>query len=102
VENPDILTTIAQSARRPRLLIGFAAETDDVVANAVAKRARKGVDWIIANDVSANEIGESVMGGDRNRIHLINEAGIEDWPEMTKNEVGARLAARIAQELGAA
>jgi len=97
VENPDILTTIAQSAQRPRLLIGFAAETDDVVANAVAKRARKGVDWIIANDVSGD-----VMGGERNRVHLIDQAGVEDWPEMTKNEVGARLAARIAQELGAA
>ncbi|HMH64118.1 MAG TPA: bifunctional phosphopantothenoylcysteine decarboxylase/phosphopantothenate--cysteine ligase CoaBC [Rhizomicrobium sp.] len=94
VENPDILATIAQSAHRPRLLIGFAAETDDVVANAVAKRARKGADWIIANDVSGD-----VMGGDRNRIHLISEAGTEDWPDMTKSEVGAQLAARIAQKL---
>jgi phosphopantothenoylcysteine decarboxylase/phosphopantothenate--cysteine ligase len=91
------LTTIAQSAQRPRLLIGFAAETDDVVANAVAKRARKGVDWIIANDVSGD-----VMGGERNRVHLIDEAGAQDWPEMTKNEVGTRLAARIAEKLGAA
>ena len=99
VENPDILATLAQSARRPRLLIGFAAETDDVVQNAVAKRARKGADWIIANDVSANDMGESVMGGDQNRIHLVSETGVEDWPEMTKNEVGARLAALIAQEL---
>ncbi len=97
VENPDILTTIAQSAQRPRLLIGFAAETDDVVANAVAKRARKGVDWIIANDVSGD-----VMGGDRNRVHLISEAGTEDWPDMTKMEVGTRLAVRIADKLGAA
>ena len=94
VENPDILATLAQSARRPRLVIGFAAETDDVVQNAIAKRARKGADWIIANDVSGD-----VMGGDRNRVHLISEAGIEDWPEMTKSEVGARLAARIAKEL---
>ena len=99
VENPDILASIAQSAHRPRLLIGFAAETDDVVANAVAKRARKGADWIIANDVSANDIGESVMGGERNRIHLISESGTEDWPEMTKTEVGTRLAARIAEKL---
>ena len=97
VENPDILATIADGPQRPRLLIGFAAETDDVVQNAVAKRARKGADWIIANDVSGD-----VMGGDRNRIHLINETGVEDWPEMTKNEVGTRLAVRIAQELGAA
>jgi len=94
VENPDILATLAQSARRPRLVIGFAAETDDVVQNAVAKRARKGADWIIANDVSGD-----VMGGDKNRVHLISEAGIEDWPEMTKSDVGARLAARIAKEL---
>ena len=97
VENPDILASIAQGAQRPRLLIGFAAETDDVVANAVAKRARKGADWIIANDVSGD-----VMGGDRNRVHLISEAGTEDWPEMTKREVGTRLAARIAEKLGAA
>jgi phosphopantothenoylcysteine decarboxylase/phosphopantothenate--cysteine ligase len=94
VENPDILASIAQSAQRPRLLIGFAAETDDVVQNAIAKRQRKGADWIIANDVSGD-----VMGGDRNRIHLISETGTEDWPEMTKNEVGAQLAVRIAQKL---
>ena len=94
VENPDILATIAQSARRPRLVIGFAAETDDVVQNAMAKRGRKGADWIIANDVSGD-----VMGGDRNLVHLISEAGIENWPEMTKGEVGARLAARIAEAL---
>jgi phosphopantothenoylcysteine decarboxylase/phosphopantothenate--cysteine ligase len=94
VENPDILATIAQSAQRPRLLIGFAAETDDVVANAIAKRARKGADWIIANDVSGD-----VMGGERNHIHLISESGTEDWPEMTKAEVGTQLAARIAEKL---
>ncbi|HEX4178091.1 MAG TPA: bifunctional phosphopantothenoylcysteine decarboxylase/phosphopantothenate--cysteine ligase CoaBC [Rhizomicrobium sp.] len=99
VENPDILATLAHGARRPRLVVGFAAETDDVLSNAVAKRARKGADWIIANDVSANEIGESVMGGDRNRIHLISETGIEDWPDMTKTEVGTRLAQRIAEKL---
>ena len=94
VENPDILATIAQSARRPRLVVGFAAETDDVLANAIAKRARKGADWIIANDVSGD-----VMGGDRNRVHLISETGTENWPEMTKTEVGARLAQRIAEKL---
>jgi phosphopantothenoylcysteine decarboxylase/phosphopantothenate--cysteine ligase len=99
VENPDILATLAQSARRPRLVIGFAAETDDVVQNAVAKLARKGADWIIANDVSGD-----VMGGDRNHVHLISAAGvqaplIEDWPDMTKSEVGARLTARIAEAL---
>jgi len=94
VENPDILATIAAGPRRPRLVIGFAAETDDVVSNGVAKRGRKGADWIIANDVSGD-----VMGGDRNRVHLISEAGTEDWPEMSKSEVGAQLAARIAQKL---
>ncbi len=94
VENPDILAAIAAGPKRPRLVIGFAAETDDVVTNAVAKRGRKGADWIIANDVSGD-----VMGGDRNRIHLISEAGTEDWPEMSKSEVGTQLAARIAQKL---
>jgi phosphopantothenoylcysteine decarboxylase/phosphopantothenate--cysteine ligase len=103
-ENPDILATIARGPNRPRLVIGFAAETDDVVSNAVAKRARKGADWIIANDVSTNEIGESVMGGDKNRVFLISDSGgeapfIEEWPEMTKTEVGARLAQRIAEKL---
>ncbi len=99
VENPDILATLTQHARRPRLVIGFAAETDDVVENAIAKRARKGADWIIANDVSANLNGESVMGSDRNRVHLVSAAGTEDWPEMSKAEVGSRLAARIAATL---
>src|SRR3954468_13729776 len=94
VENPDILATLSRHASRPRLVIGFAAETDDVVPNGTLKRARKGADWIIANDVSGD-----VMGGDRNRIHLISEAGTEDWPEMSKSEVGAQLAARIAQKL---
>ena len=94
VENPDILSTIAQGPHRPRLVIGFAAETDDVVENAVAKRARKGADWIIANDVSGD-----VMGGERNKVHLISEAGVEDWPDMSKSEVGLRLAARIAAQL---
>ena len=94
VENPDILATLAASANRPRLVIGFAAETDEVVENAVAKRAHKGADWIIANDVSGD-----VMGGERNRVHLISAKGVEDWPDMTKTEVGARLAARIAETL---
>ena len=94
VENPDILATLAQSSARPRLVIGFAAETDDVVTNAVAKRVRKGADWIVANDVSGD-----VMGGGKNRIHLVSETGVEDWPEMSKQEVGARLTARIAEKL---
>jgi phosphopantothenoylcysteine decarboxylase/phosphopantothenate--cysteine ligase len=94
VENPDILATLSAHAARPRLVIGFAAETDDVVANAVAKRGRKGADWIIANDVSGD-----VFGGARNRVHLVSESGVEDWPDMSKDEVGARLAARIAEKL---
>ena len=92
VENPDILATLSAHAQRPRLVIGFAAETDDVVQGAIAKRTRKGADWILANDVSGD-----VMGGMRNRVHLVSETGIEDWPEMTKAEVGTRLAARIAE-----
>jgi phosphopantothenoylcysteine decarboxylase/phosphopantothenate--cysteine ligase len=94
VENPDILAALSAHKARPRLVIGFAAETDDVVENAVAKRGRKGADWIIANDVSGD-----VMGGDRNRVHLVRESGVEDWPDMTKSEVGARLAAAIAEKL---
>jgi phosphopantothenoylcysteine decarboxylase / phosphopantothenate---cysteine ligase len=96
-ENPDILATIARrSSNRPALVIGFAAETDDLVANARAKRARKGCDWILANDVSP---GTGTFGGDRNKIHLVDAAGVEDWPVMTKREVAARLAERIAASL---
>ena len=85
---------LRQRATRPRLVIGFAAETENVVAHATAKRARKGCDWIVANDVSP---GTGIMGGDRNRVHLITAAGVEDWPLMDKTEVGRRLAARIAE-----
>ena len=99
VENPDILAALAGHANRPRLLIGFAAETEEVVAHATAKRARKGADWIVANAVSTNAFGESVMGGERNRVHLITGETSESWPDKTKTEVGARLAARIAQTL---
>ena len=93
--NPDILAELAASAHRPRLLIGFAAETDEVIAHAIAKRAAKGCDWIVANDVSG-----SVMGGERNRVHLITGDGVEDWPEASKVEVAARLIARVAAALG--
>ena len=93
--NPDILATVSRHAQRPRLVIGFAAETERVVKHAIAKRARKGCDWILANDVS----GE-VMGGDANRIHLVTDEGVEDWPEMAKAEVAERLAARIAAWFG--
>jgi phosphopantothenoylcysteine decarboxylase/phosphopantothenate--cysteine ligase len=96
-ENPDILAHIAQRANdRPALVIGFAAETDDIVANARAKRIRKHCDWILANDVSP---GTGTFGGDRNTIHLVDGDGVEDWPAMTKREVAARLAERIAGAL---
>ncbi|PIE09861.1 MAG: bifunctional phosphopantothenoylcysteine decarboxylase/phosphopantothenate--cysteine ligase CoaBC [Rhodobacterales bacterium] len=99
VENPDILATVSQMPKgRPGLVVGFAAETDDVIANATAKRARKGCDWIVANDVSP-ETG--IMGGHENDVTLILQDGSEDWPRMGKDEVARKLAARIAQELGA-
>ncbi len=94
--NPDILATIAKGDRRPPLVIGFAAETENVIAHAQAKRTRKGCDWIVANDVSP---ATGIMGGDRNTVHLITATGSEDWPEMDKSEVGTRLAQRIAEAL---
>jgi len=98
VENPDILATLSKSGnRRPRLVVGFAAETEKVIANAQAKRKKKGCDWILANDVSP-ETG--TFGGDANTIHLISENGVEDWPTMTKAQVAERIAARVAIELG--
>ncbi|MEO1014669.1 MAG: bifunctional phosphopantothenoylcysteine decarboxylase/phosphopantothenate--cysteine ligase CoaBC [Pseudomonadota bacterium] len=98
-ENPDILQTIAglPEGERPTLVIGFAAETDDVIAYARSKRERKKCDWIVANDVS--EAGLGVMGGDANEIVIIDEAGEESWPAMPKDAVAARLAARIAKSL---
>jgi len=92
--NPDILAGLAADPRRPRLLIGFAAETEAVEAEAAAKRSRKGCDWILANDVSGD-----VMGGESNRIHFIGPDGAEDWEKMSKAEVARRLAARIADAL---
>jgi len=92
--NPDILATLSAHAQRPTLVIGFAAETERVVEHAVAKRQRKGCDWILANDVSGG-----VMGGDANRVHLITAEGVEDWPEMPKQAVAMRLARRIAAQL---
>ena len=94
VENPDILRTLAASPRRPGLLIGFAAETEHVLANAQAKRERKQVDWIVANDVSGD-----VMGGTRNAVHLVTADGVESWDDMPKEQVAARLAERIAAAL---
>ena len=96
-ENPDILASIAQRGNdRPALVIGFAAETEGVVENARRKRLRKRCDWILANDVSP---GTGTFGGDCNTIHLVDADGIEDWPAMTKHEVAARLAERIARHL---
>ncbi len=96
-ENPDILAHVAHlNDMRPRLVVGFAAETDDVVAHATAKRARKGCDWIVANDVSP-ETG--IMGGTENAVTLITEAGAEAWPRMSKDQVAARLAGKIAEAL---
>jgi len=95
-ENVDILAAVSKGARRPRLVVGFAAETTDVVAHATAKRARKGCDWIVANDVSP-ETG--IMGGSENAVVLISGAGAEAWPRMAKDEVARKLAARIAEAL---
>lgn len=97
-ENPDILKTVSQLTEgRPRLVVGFAAETDDVLCNAESKRKRKGCDWIVANDVSPGE--NCPMGGERNSVILITDQGDETWPEMPKDEVARRLAARIADAL---
>ena len=96
-ENPDILATISQmDAGRPALVIGFAAETDDVIQNAIAKRLRKGCDWIVANDVSP-ETG--IMGGADNEVALITDEGADHWPRMSKGDVANRLAARISEAL---
>ncbi|HCY99164.1 MAG: bifunctional phosphopantothenoylcysteine decarboxylase/phosphopantothenate synthase [Rhodobacterales bacterium RIFCSPHIGHO2_02_FULL_62_130] len=95
-ENADILATISKGAARPALVVGFAAETQDVVAHATAKRARKGCDWIVANDVSP-ETG--IMGGAENAVTVITEAGAEVWPRMGKDEVARKLALRIGEAL---
>ena len=94
VATRDILAELAAHPSRPRLLVGFAAETGELVANATSKRAAKGADWIVANDVSGD-----VMGGARNRVHLVIPEGVEDWPEASKEEVARRLVERIAQEV---
>ncbi len=97
-ENPDILATVStKGPARPSLVVGFAAETNDVEANATAKRARKGCDWIVANDVS---YGSGVMGGTDNTVTLITDAGAEHWPRMGKTAVATELARRIAAALG--
>lgn len=90
----DILAELGASPNKPRLLIGFAAETEQVVEGAIAKRAAKGADWIVANDVSGD-----VMGGEYNRIHLVTPGEVEDWPEASKSDVANRLVTRIASIL---
>jgi len=98
-QNPDILATLAKPGpRRPRLVIGFAAETENLVENAIGKRRAKGADWIVANDVWP---GTGTMGGDTTQIHLITGAGVEDWPSLSKDEMAARLLARAVDALSA-
>jgi phosphopantothenoylcysteine decarboxylase/phosphopantothenate--cysteine ligase len=97
VENPDILATVSQlTEQRPPLVVGFAAETDDVIAHATAKRARKGCDWIVANDVSP---ATGIMGGTETAVTLISDNGAESWPRMGKDQVAAQLADRIAAQI---
>ena len=95
VPTRDILAEVASHHQRPRLVVGFAAETGRVVENAIAKQVGKKADWIVANDVSGD-----VMGGHRNRVHLVTEDGIDDWPEDSKTEVARRLVEKIAETLG--
>lgn len=100
VENPDILATVSTAGnKRPALVVGFAAETNDVVTNAQAKRERKGCDWIVANDVSPST---GTFSGDTNTVHFISEAGTEDWPKLSKADVANHLAERIARHFEAA
>lgn len=101
VENPDILAGVGHHKKRPYLVVGFAAETQDLVKNAEAKLKKKGADLIVANDVSADSgVGaRGVMGGDRNRVKIVSRAGVEEWPELSKGEVAARLAALVAERL---
>ena len=94
VENPDILAGLARSPRRPRLLIGFAAETENIIANAQTKLAHKGCDWIIANDVSGD-----VMGGDSNTVFIVSADSVESWERMAKVEMADRLASMIVEAL---
>jgi phosphopantothenoylcysteine decarboxylase / phosphopantothenate---cysteine ligase len=94
VENPDILAELAKSSNRPKLLIGFAAETENAIQYATAKRLRKGCDWIVANDVSVDK-----MGGELNRVHVVTADGVESWVRMSKAAVASKLAERISDAL---
>jgi phosphopantothenoylcysteine decarboxylase/phosphopantothenate--cysteine ligase len=93
-ENPDILAGLSKDPRRPSLLIGFAAETNDVIPHAQAKLARKGCDWIVANDVSADP-----MGGETNRVHIVSKDGVDSWDRLPKQAVARKLMEKIADEL---
>jgi phosphopantothenoylcysteine decarboxylase / phosphopantothenate---cysteine ligase len=95
VENPDILAGLARSPNRPPLLVGFAAETENIIAHAQAKLLRKGCDWIVANDVSGD-----VMGGEANTVHIVTANGVESWERMAKANVAKRLAERVLQDTG--
>ncbi|WP_370676258.1 bifunctional phosphopantothenoylcysteine decarboxylase/phosphopantothenate--cysteine ligase CoaBC [Pleomorphomonas sp. PLEO] len=97
VENPDILAMLGHDRQRPKLVVGFAAETTDVEANAARKLAAKGADYIVANDVSPDS---GVFGGDRNNVHILSAAGVSTWPTLSKDEVAERLIALIAEQLG--
>jgi phosphopantothenoylcysteine decarboxylase/phosphopantothenate--cysteine ligase len=98
VENPDILATIGRhTTLRPRLVVGFAAETESLIANARAKLDKKGADLIVANDVSP-ETG--IMGGDRNTVRIVEAAGVTDWPDLPKGEVAEKLVELIVDRLG--
>jgi phosphopantothenoylcysteine decarboxylase/phosphopantothenate--cysteine ligase len=94
-ENPDILAGLSRDPRRPRLVVGFAAETDALLDNAQAKLTRKGCDWIVANDVSGD-----VMGGADTHLHLLSAAGTEDWGRMSKTDGATRLIGRVTAALG--
>ena len=107
MENADILKTVANGKMRPALVIGFAAETAQVIEHATGKLASKGADWIVANDVShgsgiGGKLGSvmgGVLGGDHNMVHVVSAAGVESWPELTKTEVAERLVAAVARRL---
>src|SRR5262249_14884871 len=97
IENPDILAAVAHKSKgRPQLVIGFAAETDHLIAHAKEKLARKGCDWILAKGVST---ATGIMGGDRTPVHLVPAQGVESWPPQSKDEVARTLVARIAETL---
>ena len=98
VPTRDILAELSASGQRPRLLVGFAAETERVVERAIAKQVGKRADWIVANDVSGPR-ETSVMGGRRNRVHLVTSDSVEDWPEADKEEVAKQLVSRVAEQL---